>query len=67
MSAEGEHPGTVGVKARDADSTPRMHPVVPWIIGFIVLLPLPLVVGNAYHQYVVNIIAINIKIGRAHV
>jgi branched-chain amino acid transport system permease protein len=36
------------------------HPVVPWIVGLVLLLPLPLFVGNAYHQYVLNIICINI-------
>ncbi len=37
-----------------------MHPVVPWIIGLAALLPLPLLVPNAYNQYVINVIAINI-------
>ena len=33
---------------------------MPWLIGLIVLLPLPLLMPNAYNQYVVNVIAINI-------
>ncbi len=42
------------------DRLSAVHPIVPWIIGFLVLLPLPLLMGNAYHQYVLNIILINI-------
>lgn len=38
----------------------RLHPIVPWLLGLAVLAPLPLMVGNAYHQYVVNIICINV-------
>lgn len=38
----------------------RVHPIVPWLLGLSVLLPLPLVMHNAYHQYVVNVICINI-------
>jgi len=37
-----------------------MHPIVPWLIGFLVLLPLPLLMPNAYQQYIVNVILINI-------
>jgi len=37
-----------------------MHPIVPWIIGFVVLLPLPLLMPNSYQQYIVNVICINI-------
>ena len=42
------------------DRLSNVHPIVPWIIGFIALLPLPLVLPNAYHQYVANVILINI-------
>lgn len=38
----------------------RFHPVVPWIAGLVLLLALPLVLRNTYHQYVVNVICINI-------
>ncbi len=38
----------------------RAHPVVPWLFALAALLPLPLLMRNAYHQYVVNIIMINI-------
>ena len=38
----------------------RVHPIVPWLIGLAALLPLPLLMPNAYHQYVVNVICINI-------
>lgn len=37
-----------------------MHPIVPWLIAYLALLPLPLVLANAYTQYVVNVMAINI-------
>jgi len=38
----------------------RLHPIVPWLAGFVVLLFLPFVLRNSYHQYVVNVIAINV-------
>ena len=38
----------------------RLHPIVPWIVACLALLPLPLVLSNAYTQYVVNVMAINI-------
>lgn len=38
----------------------RLHPIAPWLAGFVLLLGLPFLMRNAYHQYVVNIIAINI-------
>ena len=37
-----------------------VHPIVPWLIGLALLLPLPLLMRNSYHQYVVNVIAINV-------
>lgn len=37
-----------------------MHPIVPWLLGFLVLLPLPLLTSNAYQQYIINVILINI-------
>lgn len=42
------------------DRLAAMHPIVPWLIGFVVLLPLPLLMPNAYQQYIVNVICINI-------
>lgn len=36
------------------------HPIVPCLIGLAVLVPLPFVIGNAYHQFVLNVICINI-------
>lgn len=36
------------------------HPIVLWLLGLLLLLPLPMLMRNAYHQYVVNVIAINI-------
>ncbi len=46
--------------ARPPGLLSSLHPIVPWIIGFVLLLPLPLLMSNAYHQYIVNIILINI-------
>ena len=37
-----------------------VHPIVPWLIAGLALLPLPLLLSNAYTQYVVNVMAINI-------
>ena len=37
-----------------------MHPIVPWLIACVVLAPLPLLLNNAYTQFVVNVMAINI-------
>jgi branched-chain amino acid transport system permease protein len=37
-----------------------VHPVVAWLLGLALLLPLPMLMRNAYHQYVVNVIAINV-------
>lgn len=42
------------------DRLAAMHPIVPWLIGLVVLLPLPLLMPNAYQQYIVNVICINI-------
>ena len=38
----------------------RTHPIVPWLIGCVILLPLPLFLNNAYTQFVVNVMAINV-------
>src|SRR5438045_2893759 len=38
----------------------RVHPIVPWLAACVVLLPLPLLLRNAYTQFVVNVMAINI-------
>jgi branched-chain amino acid transport system permease protein len=37
-----------------------MHPIVPWLIACVVLVPLPFLVGNAYTQFVINVMMINI-------
>ena len=37
-----------------------MHPIVPWLIVCVLLAPLPLFLANAYTQFVVNVMAINI-------
>ncbi len=37
-----------------------MHPVVPWIGAIVALLVVPHLVRNAYEQYVINVICINI-------
>jgi branched-chain amino acid transport system permease protein len=38
----------------------RIHPIVPWLIGCVILLPLPLLLNNAYTQFVINVMAINV-------
>jgi branched-chain amino acid transport system permease protein len=38
----------------------RIHPIVPWLIGCVILLPLPLFLNNAYTQFVINVMAINV-------
>jgi branched-chain amino acid transport system permease protein len=37
-----------------------MHPIVPWLVICIILAPVPFLVGNAYTQFVVNVMMINI-------
>ncbi len=37
-----------------------IHPIVPWLLGFVLLLPLPLVTVNAYQQYILNVMLINV-------
>ena len=37
-----------------------VHPIVPWLIVCVLLAPLPLFLANAYTQFVVNVMAINI-------
>lgn len=46
-----------GVRASWLDS---FYAALPWLIGFILLLPLPLLLRNNYEQYVLNVIAINV-------
>jgi branched-chain amino acid transport system permease protein len=38
----------------------KIHPIVPWLIGCVILLPLPLFLYNAYTQFVINVMAINV-------
>jgi len=38
----------------------RTHPVVPWIVAGIVLCGVPFLIRNAYLQFVVNVMCINI-------
>ena len=37
-----------------------MHPIVPWVLACLALIPLPFLLSNAYTQFVVNVMAINI-------
>src|SRR5215813_595633 len=37
-----------------------LHPLVPWLAAAVLLLPLPFGLTNAYTQFVVNVICINI-------
>jgi branched-chain amino acid transport system permease protein len=45
---------------RVRDFVGDMHPVLPWLVALVVLLPLPLLLANAYTQYVVNVMMINV-------
>lgn len=48
---------TADARARWGDA---VHPIMPWILAAAVLVPLPMLLRNTYHQYVVNVIAINV-------
>ena len=37
-----------------------VHPIVPWLVACAILVPLPYFLRNAYTQFVVNVMAINI-------
>src|SRR5437764_2809149 len=63
MTAELAKGRPVVVNARGGSILARLdtiHPIVPWLIGFVLLLPLPLITLNAYQQYLMNVILINI-------
>ncbi len=38
----------------------RIHPLVPWAIAFVVLVPMPWALGNTYHVYLANFICVMI-------
>jgi branched-chain amino acid transport system permease protein len=37
-----------------------VHPIVPWLLACAILAPVPLLMNNAYTQFVVNVMMINI-------
>jgi branched-chain amino acid transport system permease protein len=37
-----------------------VHPIVPWLLACVILAPVPLLMNNAYTQFVVNVMMINI-------
>ncbi|MBM3526094.1 MAG: hypothetical protein FJX57_24350, partial [Alphaproteobacteria bacterium] len=45
-----------GTPARRA----AIHPIVPWLLAFAVLLTLPWLTRNAYHHYILIVICINV-------
>jgi branched-chain amino acid transport system permease protein len=50
-------------KSGRGEATPRLsslHPIVPWIVAWALLLTVPFLLSNTYTQYVVNVICINI-------
>ena len=53
MSTETAAPGPLARLA-------AIHPILPWLVGFVVLLPLPLITRNAYQQYILNVMMINV-------
>ena len=36
----------------------RIHPILPWCVAFVVLIPLPLVTTNPYHIYLLDLICV---------
>lgn len=46
--------------ARVSEWFSGVHPIVPWLVACALLLPVPLLIQNAYTQYVLNVMAINI-------
>lgn len=56
----GADPSSTKVPPAASSWRDRFHPVTPWLIGLLLLLLLPMMMRNAYHQYVVNVIFINI-------
>lgn len=60
MSAQIENRAALRPSVAGQGQLAALHPVVPWLVGLVILLPLPLVVPNSYHQYVINVIGINI-------
>jgi branched-chain amino acid transport system permease protein len=64
-----DHVVAIGIAKRAEEKAGRsvsasplrtVHPIVPWVVAWVCLLPLPLLLANAYTQYVVNVICINI-------
>jgi branched-chain amino acid transport system permease protein len=37
-----------------------VHPILPWLAGLAALAPVPWLLTNTYHQFVVNVICINV-------
>ena len=57
IANSGEHSG--GQPTRETWLN-ALHPILPWVAACLVLLPLPFWLTNAYTQFVVNVICINI-------
>ncbi len=53
-------PAGVASAAAHASWLQTVHPIVPWLIACALLLPVPLLVANAYMQFVVNVMCINV-------
>src|SRR5689334_799824 len=49
-----------GERVEAPSSLTAVHPILPWIVACALLLPLPICLSNAYTQFVVNVICINI-------
>jgi branched-chain amino acid transport system permease protein len=49
-----------GERVEAPSSLAAVHPILPWIVTCALLLPLPICLSNAYTQFVVNVICINI-------
>src|SRR5262245_20244680 len=57
IANSGEHSGGQGTRAAWPNA---LHPILPWAVACLLLLPVPFWLSNAYTQFVVNVICINI-------
>ena len=49
-----------GARGRPPAHPATVHPILPWLAGLAALLPVPWLLTNTYHQFVVNVICINV-------
>lgn len=49
-----------GARGRPPARPATVHPILPWLAGLAALVPVPWLLANTYHQFVVNVICINV-------